>query len=378
MTMFGLITAAAVIAVLAAAPGARAQDEERTPRVSDELSIEIENDWTHDSEDPANERNDLYATVEPTIVLHLLAGLTLTAAGTLEPVRDPDPGDDRAFQDHGLYLSDLIVEFERPIHEMNGTSFALAVYGGKFTPGFGMAWDAAPGVFGADFAEDYELSERIGMGARLTAGSATAGTHALSINTYFVDTFLDSSTLASRGTVELADGGVGNTEDLSSFTVTLDGAGIPALPGFAYHLGFVHQAAADRPDLAGMVGVDAERGLAAGLQQTFAAGPDGAFEITPLLEIVHFTDADGTPGQDRTYLTAGIGGAWKNWNAGAVYTNRTTTMSGAPDADDNLFAFSVGYAFEFGLAVDLGYKIAEEADVTSHTLGGVAGYVLEF
>lgn len=34
---------------------------------------------------------------------------------------------------------------------------------GKLNPGFGIAWDKAPGIYGTDLAEDYEISERISV-----------------------------------------------------------------------------------------------------------------------------------------------------------------------------------------------------------------------
>lgn len=378
MTTIRIFAAATAIALLASVTGANAQGGEKPPFVTGEISIEIENDWTHDSEDPANELNDLFATVEPSITFNLLPGLTLSAAGTLEPVLDPGPREDRVFKDHGLYLSDLILEFERPVYEANGTTFSVAVYGGKFTPNFGIAWDLTPGVFGTDFNEDYELSERIGVGGRVTVASERFGTHSFSLNSYFVDTFFDTSTITSRGTTELADGGVGNTESLSSFTFAIDGSEIPALPGFVYHLGFVRQAAADVPDLASGTGVSPEHGFAVGGQQTFNVGADDAVEIVPLIEIAHFQNAEGVAGQDRTFLTMAVGAEWNNWNAALAFTNRSTDAAGAPDVNDNHYQVSVGYAFDFGLAVDVGYKISEVADVTSHTLGVVAAYVIEF
>ena len=377
MTPIRSVAVAAAFATVAAMGTANAE-EEKTPFVSGEISIEIENDWTHHSEDPANELNDLFATVEPSIKFRLLPGLTLHVAGTMEPVRDPGPSDDRVFEDHGLYLSDLLLEFERPFYRAGGTTYSVAVYSGKFTPNFGIAWDRAPGVFGTDFTEDYELAERLGVGGRLTLANERFGSHAFSLNSYFVDTFLDSSAITSRGTTELADGGVGNTEDLSSFTFAIDGADMPAFPGFSYHLGFVRQAAADVPDVATGTGTTAEHGFAIAGEQMFHIGPDGAIEVVPLMEFAHFGNAEGMPGQDRSYLTMAVGAAWDHWNAAVVYTNRKTNAAGSPDVDDNLYQLSIGYVFDFGLAIDVGYKISEVADVTSQTLGIVAGYVIEF
>ena len=87
-----------------------------------------------------------------------------------EPVQDPDPGDDRFLEDHGLYAEELFVNYE---------TGHFAGYAGKFNPSFGTAWDLAPGIFGTDLAEDYEITERIGLGGALKFGGEGSAARAL-------------------------------------------------------------------------------------------------------------------------------------------------------------------------------------------------------
>jgi hypothetical protein len=132
---------------------ARAETESY-PKITGELSVEVENDWTYDSDDRANQNNDLYTTLDPSVTVQLSPSWSIFAHAVLEPLRNPEQFENRAFEDHGLYLEGLYLAYE------NGPFGAKA---GKLNVGFGVAWDITPGVFGTDFAEDgYETSERIG------------------------------------------------------------------------------------------------------------------------------------------------------------------------------------------------------------------------
>ncbi len=352
---------AAAAAGLLALPAQAAGDAASYPRLAVDIPIEIQNDGTYDSEDRDQERNDLFTDTEPEVTLEVLPGLSLRAHFVLEPVRDPEPREDRFFEDHGLFVEDLVAAYE---------SERFSAFGGKFTPNFGVAWDAAPGIYGTDFAEDgYEFSERIGFGGGVTVGNERAGEHTLSASTFFLDTsVLSRSLFRGRGEVDLADGGVSNTEDFSSFAVALDGGGMAALPGLAYHLAFIRQAG-------GRGDAEDERGVAVAATRPFPLG--GELTAEPLVEYVRFFDADGVPGRDREFLTTSVRLGWRRWNLTLSRTGRDTDGGGVDDSD-NLFQISAGYEFAFGLTADLGWRRLSEENVTSETVGALLTYTYVF
>lgn len=331
------------------------------PPLSGEIAIEIQDDWTYDSDDPDSELNDLFTTTEPTLVVHFQENLSLTVHGVLEPVRDPDPGDDRAFEDHGLYVQDLYLQYERDRYSLMG---------GKFTPNFGIAWDAAPGIYGTDIAGDYEIAERIGFGGSFDLGNEGNGAHTVSASVFFLDTtVLSESTFTNRGRTRLSDGGPSNTEDLTSFAVALDGEEIPALIGLSYHVAVVR--------LAEGQGNDADEiGYVVALSHSLPLGED--LEINPLVEYAHFQGAGGTDGLDKDYLTTGVEVAWKSWNLALSYTWRRSDLVGQTSDDDHQFQASAGYAFPFGVGLNVGGKIVEESGVTSAVVGFLIDYKFEF
>lgn len=87
----------------------------------------------------------------------------------------------------GLYMDTLDLEAN-----LGNWTFTA----GKYEPNFGFAWDITFGPWGSRYAEDYELTERMALGAAYTFNTSF-GKHTLAVNTFFADTtiFSESSRL---------------------------------------------------------------------------------------------------------------------------------------------------------------------------------------
>ncbi len=333
----------------------------KTPRIEGAVPIELEADFDYDSDDAANERNNMFLKAEPEITLHLPAGFSIFAHGVLQQVRAADPGEDRYFKDEALLIEDLYLRYE------NGP-FTLT--GGKLNPGFGRAWDVTPGVYGTDTAEDYEIAERIGITAAFGFGDDTWGQHSFTAGTFFLDTtVLAHSFGQTRGTTARSDGGVSNTEDFSSFNLVLEGGGIKALPGLEYHLAYIRQAD-------GIDGETDETGIAGFASYGFDLG--GGVRLTPMVELVRFDDSGGTRDTDVDYNTVALSAEWQGWNGVLSYTGRETEAAGEADVRDHFYQVGLGYSFDFGLTADIAWKRGRESAVETDTLGTLFTYTLEF
>ncbi|MDP6121526.1 MAG: hypothetical protein QF450_09030, partial [Rhodospirillales bacterium] len=247
---------------------------------------------------------------------------------------------------HGLYAEEVYAAFAFSA----GEDSSIEIKGGKFTQNFGVAWDVAPGVYGTDFAEDYELAERIGIGGALTFDSEAIGETTLSASTFFKDTSVFSeSVIRNRGRTRFADGGPSNTEKPNSFAVALDGAP-SGVPGLSYHISVARQAQ-------GQGDTAAENGVAAAAQYTATAG---AVEISPILELVYFDGAGGTAGVHQHYVTPGASVGWNGWNVTLSHTSRLTHEASGADLHDAMVQVSAGYEFESGSTADVGYRWSNE------------------
>ncbi|GBF27058.1 hypothetical protein MnTg02_02103 [bacterium MnTg02] len=317
---------------------------------SGELELETENDWTFRSDDAANELNDLFNTIELTGGVNLSRAISAQVHLTYDPVLDPTGG--RAFPDHGLYAEEIYGQYEGE---------RVRLFAGKFNPAFGTAWDRAPGVYGVDFAEDYELAERLGLGGAIKIGSTRAGTLTLTGNAFALDTSkLSDSLFTSRGRTRRSDGGVSNTESLESFSVTLDGSEIPDLTDAGYHLGYRFQKRGRGPD-----DVADEHGLVAGLHG--ARQMSGA-KLEWVGEVVYLDNAEGTR-DELWYYTLGTAVSFAQYNLAVSYTGRPRMVEGGPDLDDRQIQVSAGVEMFDGWACDVGYKFHVEDGGDNHTVG---------
>ncbi|MEH6405207.1 MAG: hypothetical protein V7750_17670 [Sneathiella sp.] len=332
-----------------------ASAETSYPTISGELSVELENDWTHESDDEEGEITDLYPTVTLGTKVGFTNELSVNLEATLEPVEDAN--DDRAFEDLGAYVNILTVNYDANL---------FSVYAGKFTPNFGIAWDAAPGLFGTDINEDYELAEMLGAGGALNF--AAAGAHTVSGSLFFQDTtFLSDSLGDSRGPVDESDGGPANTEDLSSFALALDGE-FSALEGFRYHVGFSSLEEGDDGD-------KNQNGYVVGAEYSFNLTEE--ITATPLVEYAFIDNAGGIDDDETQYITAAFALNYGGWDAAATYQHRDTETAG-DDFNDYVAALTVGYTFENGIGISGGLREADEEGVESSTAGVLLSYAIEF
>lgn len=330
-------------------------EEQSYPKISGELSIEVENDWTYSSDDSSAEINDLYPTVVLGTTVEFSQNFSLNFEATLEPVDDATK--DRAFEDLGGFLN---------IATANYDTERFSVYGGKFTPNFGIAWDLAPGLYGIDLNEDYELVEMVGFGGGINF--VAAGTHTFSASTFFQDTSVLSKSIGTqRGPVRKSDGGPANTEDFSSFAAALDGE-FEKIAGFRYHTGFSSLGAGEDGD-------DRQLGYVIGLEYAFDLGENIA--ISPLAEYAYFDNAGGVKDDTAKYFTAGVALNYENWVASTTYQRRDTETAGV-DIDDEVIDLTVGYVFDMGLGAAAAWRVAEEEDIDSKGLGLLLSYAIDF
>ena len=293
--------------------------------------------------------------------------LSLQSELTYEPVRIAYrlPHKQHVFADEGLYLEQLYGKVEYGY---------LLGYGGKFDVPVSLVADVAPGVFGGDYATDYQLREMLGFGSAARLEDPTVGIHTLGFAAFCADTsWLDASAFsqpnfgsvdtARTGRLHLGDGGEANTGRPQSYLVTLDGdaAGLD-VPQLTYHLSYTGLRH-------GRVVVKDQADLVAALQ--YVADLGEGLGLRPLVEAARLYHSGGSPVNSSTlvpasqradYLTAGIELLWKGWSLSAVRAQRNliepTNGSGLNGRStfERMVTGSIGYAFDSGLSVALAYK----------------------
>jgi hypothetical protein len=361
---WGLVVAAAVVS---SQSGALAQTY---PLIKGEFQTRIQSDYTVRSKDKSQEISDTFTKTEFGVELGLTEEFSVRSKFKLEPVKAPDG--DRFFGDHGLWLDELLVQYEND-------SFSL--FAGKFHPKFSFGYDKAPYIYGRDFVEDYELTEKIGIGGSLKIAPEGWGEHALTGAVYFQDSTPLSNSALSRprfgdprtdrpARLRKRDGGVSNTRTLESFALSLDGADMPFAPGLEYTVGYRYQKRGETE------GFD-EKGFVAGLAYAIELADE--LTLTPMVEYADFQKFEGADASAR-YLTGSLLLEYGPWSASTSYTGRRIKVRGDEPStdDDRLFQVSAGYTFDFGLGLYVGWKNQRVAGVSSDTVGAMAIYGFKF
>ncbi|MBI1272482.1 MAG: hypothetical protein GC131_00140 [Alphaproteobacteria bacterium] len=315
------------------------------------------------SDDPDNERHNIFMRSEVAPRLQFNENFFIDGVAVLEPTRTSSPGDDTFFENEGVFIEEIKLNYE------NGP---FAAFGGKFNPGFGIAWDYGRGIWSEEFAEDYEITEKIGFGLAYTLETESFGSYTLTGSTFFADTsFLAESGITGRDQLHLSDGGASNTEDLSSFVLSLDSESLAGIENLSYHFAFRHLAEGS----ASSGGAD-EQGFATNLRYVIPFSD--ALQSDVLLEYAGLCNVDGGTEDSRYYTASVVNKIYENWNLTVGFTNRIMTMAGSPDIDDHLLQLTAGYDFGNGLTLEAGWRNSNEAGTANNILGGLARYTFEF
>ncbi|MDQ7020197.1 MAG: hypothetical protein Q9M33_13675 [Robiginitomaculum sp.] len=313
-------------------------------------------EFQYDSQTGPGATDTLSNTSELALGLRLGNGFSLESTLVYEPVRGT--ADSQYLAAQGLYAETLMVQY---------TSENFTLFAGKIDPVFGLAWDLAPGLYGTEFAEEYQLTERVGFGADVNLGGVLGanhyGEHILSASLYRSDTsFLSDSLFTRRGHVHHDDGGAANTQGLSSFTIALDGMDMPGLPGFAYHL-------AIRSQGADVGNSRREKGVVGGI--TYDHELADGYEMAFIAEASHIWHADGKLHHEVTISTLGASLSKNDWSVSADYSARTVntraTLPSSPDSHQ--IQFSIGHTLAHNLACEAGWKRTSQSGINTNTFG---------
>ena len=323
------------------------------PRLEIGIGLELESDTGARSDDQHEKLTDVYNTSSFSIGLYLSENLSVKSALTFEPVRDPRPGKDRFLSDHGLYVEELYLHFEPG---------PLGIVIGKYNPAFGVAWDKAPGIFGTDLAEDYQLTERLGAALSAALSLGPLGQTEVVASAFNLDTSqLSSSVFTKRDRAHGSDGGPGNADALSSFAIAATGTGLLGQNGLGWHIAYRRLARGETPD-----DLNGEHGFAAALFGDYEIG-DGR-SINWIGEYVRLDGADGAS-QTLDYFTVGAGMTIDRLSLSVAATQRLSGTPAETSHRDRLITATAGYEVLDGWQAELGWKLTDIENIDTHTIG---------
>lgn len=246
-----------------------------------------------------------------------------------------------------IYFSRYDFILEELAFEYKEEQFLFGI--GKFNPTFGTAYDKSKfyPVFGTRIAEDYELTEKIGLYVAMTLPMLTLRGNFF----YNDDTFLSGSLFGNRGVYEnngLYEKGVGNRHRLNNFSVTADFG----INDYRINAGIRRLSASSN-------GV-AEKGYVIGFEKLIEE-TETSFGVLPFVEYALIEDYNGTKNRDVNYFTARFPLFYKNWNITPSYSIKLDKEDGFKDYKTYLAQISIGYKFNNGLMIDVSKNLGRES-----------------
>ncbi|MDQ6434795.1 hypothetical protein RB623_12130 [Mesorhizobium sp. LHD-90] len=304
-----------------------------------EISTELQGDRVFAASPPALKSYVLQPTITADLVLAPTDYLRLATSIITEPVVDPAPGQDAVFAGIGTYVAEL--------YSMVETGPATTRLG-KFDTIFSLVSEVAPGINSDDLASDFDADER--LGGEFVLGFEGLGlNHALAATLFTTDrTILSESLFTNRGRTSLADGGAGNTNGLSSFSITLDGCEGSGTAEcywdgeFGYRLGFRYQRAGQPTE------EDIEDEVKSGDETAFLAAATKSFELDDMTlrllgEVAFLRHFDG--GEDDALSVTGSAALEVDaLTYIASYTQQVNLVAGGTDTSEHLADFEVLYS----------------------------------
>ncbi len=362
------------LSVLFLSPALGAQSEE-FPNISGDVLFQFQADRILSTQKEGLSSNNAFVYIEPNMALNFNKQWSIKTDLRLQPndvltTRDSVyPERYRTFlrSDRGFNTSEmgLIIE-ELKLHFENED---MKFFAGKFDPTFGTAYNKAKriGIFTSQFTEDYNLREKIGFG-----GAALLENSKITLNTFFNDTTdLSRSALNDRGRAARNDGLAGNTETLSSFSLSFDGEHPFGIENWFYNIGY-RSLGVDSMD-----GRSRETGYNLTSEYSYDISPNTT--LIPLVELVKINNFTGEQGRDAIYTTFAVMAKYSSWNASVSHLTRNIKQpQRSSDVSDRQLQFSVGYKFTNNIALDVTRSRLKEDGNAATLIGANLSYLYQF
>ena len=301
-------------------------------------------------------KNNAFAFIEPQFAINLNKNWSIKTDWRILPTdvittRDAtNPERYRTFRQNrgmlhadkmGLLVEQLKVDFQND---------DLKFFAGKFDPTFGTAYRRSKriGVFLSDIAEDYNLREKIGFGVGALLENSN-----VTFNSFFNDTTgLSSSALSDRGSEKTNDGLAGNTNNLSSYSVSMDGEKLFGVHNLFYNIGY-RSLSVNKT-----FGGKAEKGYVVGSEYLYEIGNET--NIIPFFEVTKINNFTGEAGRNALYSTFALMGNYSKWSGSVANISRHIAQRGRKNINDDLLQISVGYKFANNTTLDISKGMMKE------------------
>ena len=360
------------------------------PMLSGRFVLDVNSDNNYNATDSRQEYADSRATGYLTSKLKLSNNLSVKSNLRFERVNkvsqddarasSADGGGDMAFDDQGINVKELILNYERN---------NLSLMAGKFIANFGNAWKSGRGIWTRDLNMAYIQQDKLGLGASYKRGNLQKiGLYDFGFSAFTNDRKnMDNSILSKRDSDHKYDGMPGDTRSLESYVASLDVSfRFEQKEELFYHFAYLNLAANEKTTLVDQAKVEDQKGFVANGKYRYPMGEN--FLLDSFLEYVDMKNVGGDSDVGTKFVNASfVGEIYRNWNitlAGTHVQNKVIEENGY---DQNFMEVSAGYKFDKtaifdNFLIQIGYKNTRTDFKTSVTeqqsYGVLARYIKAF
>jgi hypothetical protein len=373
----------AILLTFSSINSAFSQDEKNAtnysePKLSGSVLYQLQGDQIISTSKRDSKSSNGFVYIEPNFGLHFDENWAVKTQWRIQPnsvltTRDKDnPERYRTFlsDNRGFAISEtgLLIEELKLYYENEDLKFSA----GKFDPSFGTAHRKSKriGVFASQFAEDYNLREK--LGANVTA--LLEGSQ-ISFSSFFSDsTDLSRSAIKDRGKENKNNGLASNTGSFSSYSVLMEGENFLTIDNWFYNVGY-RSLGVDKE------GRKRESGFVAGSEYLYKIGRETS--LIPFVEIVRIENLAGENGRVANFLTVAAIGKYAGWTASSSLMirnikRRNYTENLPKRSIDRQLQFSIGYKFTDNLTLDVSRAVIKENGYDAGIFGATLNYLYKF
>jgi hypothetical protein len=350
--------------------------KEKFPKLEGKILYQTQFDRVLSTRKKGVSPNNAFIYIEPNFSLNINQNWAIKTQWRLQPNdvlttrNQTNPERYRTFlsSNRGVNFSEmgfLVEEIKMQFHNDD-----IKLFAGKFDPNFGTAHRKSKrmGVFTSQFAEDYNLREKIGVGATALLESSQ-----ITFNTFFNDnTDLSRSAINDRGRARRSDGLAGNTSTISSYSLSMEGEDLFGFKNLFYNLGY-RSLGVDKS-----INTSRETGYVVGAEYLHKISKETS--LIPFAEYTALKNLSGIKGRDAQYSTIALIGNYRNWISSFALQMRNIDKNYLNDRHifDRQLQLSIGYKFTNNLTIDVSRAEIREDARRGSLLGINMSYVQKF
>ncbi len=342
------------------------------PYTSAETSIDLYNDFTFSAADKNEEVNDLYLEAKFNFYTYFTQHFYMFNSFNLEPVKDGEYGKSRAFEDIGLWWSNLNFNYETD---------KILIGVGRGSPNFSVGFAVAPGIWGSDDSfENLKTGGKWGVTVAPNISLGKFGGVSISASLFMADnTNLSDSYITRRGVFEREYGGPSNTGKLESYSLAIDGSNIIGIEDLFIHVAYMNQKVTHLSfDLENNIAKDSlanEKRFVASIFYNIELNNETV--LTPFLEYGIIDNVMGLKGQMKSVFTASMEMNIKNWTHSLGYSGINNSFDDQNTDSDYTISATTSYLFNSGIEASIGYKYYNDnINQYAHTAGASLSFTL--